>query len=425
MTRNSTITSINCTACGAGLNVLGGGRVQTHICSYCGSHLDAQDAYKVLEKFDSLDRPDSPFHIGMTGQVRGVDYTVIGTLGFEEYYRGRTWRWIDHQLYSPTHGYAFMTVEKGHFIFSRAYRKPTTPSWLSPTEVELRETPPVVMGGADRFRYYDTSTAQITFAEGEFNWQPKLGDTSTTVNLMSSDAVLGFSKTTTQEEIIRSIYPDQVEIAESFGLEWAPAIHGVHRLQPYRAGLHTGFVRMTALVAMLASLVMFLAALAMGSGTVISEQNVQRNVLPTAINFEITNPNHIATLRLDGDFNNSWAYLDIAITGPDDGLIFETGREISYYSGRDSDGNWSEGRRNTRLRFRPTMAGTHTLELAAEETSTSDAFSRLGVQITQGAFVARWFLYAAILFGILWAIPTFKWAWHQRARWRGTDWTEE
>lgn len=425
MTRNVDVISINCTACGAGLDVLGGGRVQTHVCSYCGSYLDAQDAYKVLQKFDSVDRPDSPFSIGMTGQVFGVDYTVIGTLRFEERHRGMTWRWVDHQLYSPTHGYAFMTVEKGHFIFSRAYRKATTPDWLDAAELETRETPPSVMAADGRFRYYDTSNAKITFAEGEFNWQPKLDDRSTTVSVMSSDAVIGFSKTATEMEVIRSIYPNQLEIAESFGLEWAPAVRGVHRLQPYLANVHAGFVSKTALIAMLVSLVLFLGALTLGRGTLAAEETLLAEALPTEVSFDITQPDQVATLRVEGNFNNSWASLGMTVTDPTGQLVSDTGRTISYYSGRDADGRWSEGSKNTVMRFVPSVAGTYTLEVALEAQEGGRAFSQLGVKVYQGAFVAKWFLFAAILFGVLWAIPAFSYARHQRARWRGMDWSED
>ena len=38
------LKSIDCTACGAGLDILGGGRVTVHICPYCGTALDALDS---------------------------------------------------------------------------------------------------------------------------------------------------------------------------------------------------------------------------------------------------------------------------------------------------------------------------------------------------------------------------------------------
>ena len=91
MSLNPDLKSINCTACGAGLDVLGGGRVTTHVCAYCGTQLDALDNYRSLQKFDQLNRPDSPFAIGMRGTLWGVDYTVIGTLQHEERWGPRSW----------------------------------------------------------------------------------------------------------------------------------------------------------------------------------------------------------------------------------------------------------------------------------------------------------------------------------------------
>ena len=55
--------------------MLGGGRVKTHICSYCGAELDAQDDYKVIQQFRDMVRPGSPLSIlGMTGEIWGTAF---------------------------------------------------------------------------------------------------------------------------------------------------------------------------------------------------------------------------------------------------------------------------------------------------------------------------------------------------------------
>ncbi|SEW38021.1 protein of unknown function [Cognatiyoonia koreensis] len=424
MTRKAALTSINCTSCGAGLDVLGGGRVQTHVCGYCGSQLDAQDHYKVLQKFTDLPRPETPFQIGMQGTVEGVIYTVIGTLGFEEKYRGRTWTWVDHQLYSPTHGYAFLTVENGHFVFTRTYRKATSPQWLTPAMIETMETPPSVKAGGDTYRYYDTSESQITFAEGEFNWQPKIGDRSTTISLMSRDAVIAFSKTDTEEETIRSVYPDQLEIAESFGLESVPPLRGVHRLQQYQSGPHTNFVRNTLMVAMIACFVIYLGMLGALRGQPTQEVRFTEGDLPASIPFDVSRANRIATVRLGSGLENNWAYYEIDVTGPDGETLFETGREIAMYTGRDSDGTWTEGSNETTLRFMPTQTGRHTLTVALSETDNQSGPVRMSARIFEGGFVAKWFLFAGLFFMLIWIIPAARFAQHQRKRWAGWDWND-
>ncbi len=69
MSAPDTLRSINCTSCGAGLSVLGGGRVAARGCEYCGALLDAQDNYKILEKYDKAPRPDSPISLGSLGEL--------------------------------------------------------------------------------------------------------------------------------------------------------------------------------------------------------------------------------------------------------------------------------------------------------------------------------------------------------------------
>ena len=46
------------------------------------------------------------------------------------------------------------------------------------------------------------------------------------------------------------------------------------------------------------------------------------------------------------DLSNNWVYINYALINESTGQAFDFGREVSYYNGRDSDGNWSEGGRN-------------------------------------------------------------------------------
>ena len=112
-TGETDVKRINCTQCGAGLNVLGGGRVRAHVCGYCGAEMDTQDNYKVLQQFKDMQRPSTPFEIGMEGEIDGVKMIIIGTIGKRESHFGRSWNWVDHQVFSPTHGYGWLTWENG------------------------------------------------------------------------------------------------------------------------------------------------------------------------------------------------------------------------------------------------------------------------------------------------------------------------
>jgi hypothetical protein len=46
--------------------------------------------------------------------------------------------WVDFQLYSPTHGYAWLTWNKGHYLFS--YRTRDLPNPVTPTRLQPQMT---------------------------------------------------------------------------------------------------------------------------------------------------------------------------------------------------------------------------------------------------------------------------------------------
>jgi hypothetical protein len=430
MTRLDGPSAINCPSCGAGLDILGGGRVVVQICSYCGSELDALNGYRALRQFTEMERPETPFSIGMQGKIDGVAYTIIGTLGMMERWHGMTWRWADHQLFSSTHGYAWLTFENDHVIFTRRFRRPLSPSWISARAVETAETPPNTYDGTERYRYYETVTSEITFAEGEFTWVPNIGDKLTTVSAMSRQHMLGFTDTGREREIERSRYLPQAKTFAAFGAEPEFLSNRVHPLQPFKAGKNHGFLRKTGL----AFAVLALIGIVFVKGTearrvVLEPQIFSISDLPQEVSFEITDTAKLSSLTFVTDVDNSWAWLEVSLYGPDGAPMFEAGREVAYYHGRDADGRWTEGSRRTMILFRAEQTGRHRAEMAVPEQGTwrgtKPGITRLSVSADQGRSSILWLFLCAVLFGLLFAWKAAKPFLHNRARWRGTDWTDE
>lgn len=431
MTRTSDLKTVNCTSCGAGLDVLGGGRVTVHICPYCGTELDAQDSYKALRKFSDLKRPETPFALGIKGKIHGVDYTVIGTLEHTETYRGRTWVWVDHQMYSPTHGYAFITLEDGFVTFSRRYRRP---GWLSEHQVERAETKPRVVVGGETYIYYATSTSAITYAEGEFTWNPAIGDKSTSVSVFGKDSMLDFSQSGTERETYRSTFLPRAEVEASFGVKLPKLRKKVHPLQPFKGGKHYAFVRNWS--AGIAGFCLVLSLVfGMSSGRpVLTEIGMPIVGLPVEIPFEVTQPNHLVEIAIAADVKNSWASIGLEVTGPDDQILFETGRTVEAYHGRDSEGSWSEGSGRANLRFVPQTAGIYKVTLGDPESGVwSDGtasppkvpVSRLDLRIREGQMSGVGPGILAVVFGLLAGWQFLRRLRHKNGQWRGSDWTDE
>lgn len=433
MSLNPELKTINCTACGAGLDILGGGRVTTHICSYCGTALDALDSYKTLVKFNILNRPETPLKIGAAGQIFGVDYIVIGLLEHEEVWHGRSWKWVDHQVFSPTHGYAWLTLEEGHLTFSRRYRKPV--DWLSKTVVNRAETRPSLRAGGERYKYYDTTTSAVTYAEGEFTWAPRKGAKTTTITAMSGNAMLGFSTTNREREIYHTVYLEPQQITE-FDLPGAFKPSGVHALKKMKAGVNAGFLMRAGLGSMMICLVLAMAMFAQNGELADTRLRFTAAELPVTIAFEVTKPGRLTRIDLQGNGRNSWNYLEVELEDPEGELLFESGRTVEYYSGRDKDGSWSEGSNRASLAFFPPMTGTYSVTLDLEESgfwapnvnrgsSTQRPMTQVALEIRNGVSSGFWLTLLSLGFGCIGGLPLLRSYLHNKARWRDSDWVDE
>lgn len=427
MTLSSDLKSINCTSCGAGLNLLGGGRVVVHVCPYCGAELDALHGYKLLTKYDRRKRPDSPFTLGMSGRLMGVDWQIVGTIGLRE----GPFEWAEHQLYSPTHGYAWLNFENGNTTFSRRVRKPTTPAWIDSRMVNAADNRPTVLLNGDRHTYYETSRPQITYLEGEFTWAPKMDEKTTTVSLLSSSAMLDFSTSGAfkEREVYRTVWLSPEEVTLAFGLDTPPRPIDRHPTQPFGGGQNDSFIR---LVAGGCAVVALLLAMLIGAlnrpPDILPATRVRLADLPQTFDFEVTNTEQLVRIAFASSPSNAWLGIDFDVTDPEDETLVESSRFMEFYSGRDSDGAWSEGNRSAGLKFRPATPGTYQLTLSEAETelwTDGRAPTEVTVSVSEGVRMPQWLYLLAIGFGVLTLAPWARQIWQHKQRFADSDWDED
>lgn len=425
MTKTAGLGSVNCTSCGAGLSVLGGGRVETHVCGYCGAVLDAQDNYREIASIGKRNHPDSPVQIGQSLTLEGVEFTVIGTLGMVERYGGREWRWVEHQLFSPTHGYLWLNVEEGQLTYSRKIRDYNMSAWLSPSTVERSETPPIRVYKTLQYRYYDSSVAEIDFMEGEFNWVPKLGEKVTSINLLGPEAMLSLVKSDTEREVELTRLLPRAETAKELGFDEAALgpVGEAHPLTPYRPLPEEATLRTVLQV-------LALAAAGFGlffwfSGGQLVEQTPYYDVtdLPQIVEFEIENTSQLAQLQFRTTFNNQWASFGTELRDPSGNVILTGERSVSFYSGRSGGESWSEGSRRNTIRFRPTEPGTYRASLTQTQASHPDR-GTVAMRISQGKPTGFWLIGLAIIAGVLWLGLVARRAMHSKRRFAGSDWND-
>ncbi len=420
-------TSINCTQCGAGLNVLGGGRVRVHVCGYCGAELDAQGNYEVLATFGQMPRPESPFRIGMTGSIWGVDFTIIGTIGMIERHNQRVWKWVEHQLFSPTHGYAWLTWEEGHVVFSRKVRETPNPPRISAATIERSENRPYAWLRGERFSYYGSGTAEIDFVEGEFNWTPHRGSRTFYVSLLSDAHMLDIHQKENEIEYEVSDLVAREEAFEAFGVtETFPGSRRTHPLEVFERSSLGFFVRNTALVFAVLCVVLALG-LSSTSSRLLRTGPVAIDP-PLETEFDVTSPDRLVEIEIWSNVSNSWAVFSAELTHENGEEVAAFERGVEYYSGVQGGEHWSEGSpsASTRLHL---PAGRYRLKVAQEEAEVDWAGGRLPTQVAvrvwQDVSQTLWLWGLAVLFALLGAIFFGQRFLHQHQRWAGSDWVDE
>ncbi len=419
-----TLQKLNCTQCGAGLDVLGGGRVLTHVCSYCGAELDAQDDYKVVAQFRDMPRPRSPFDLGMTGAVWGVDFTVIGTIAWQEYHAGRTWSWVDHQIYSPTHGYAWLSVEDGHVTFTRKTRDIPRPALVSARQIETSETRPSVRLGGERFLYYASGRAKPTFIEGEFNFRPSLDDTADYVTLLGDTQMLDILASGSEVEYEMTHLPDQADLLTSFGVDAArmPKPGRRHPLDFRERPPIQLFLRNLAIGAAAASIALaFLVSL---RGETVAVSGKVPVSVEVELPFTVTSAEALTEITIWSNANNSWAWFEAELVDGAEAPVAAFERGVEYYSGSD----WSEGSQKARTRLR-LEEGDYTLSLAMSEADVDWTggvkASQMEASVRVGVANPWWLAAAGVLFGVIGAGLLAQNHLARSGRWTGSDWDDD
>jgi len=408
----SDVRSINCTQCGAPLELHGGHKVRSLNCGYCGSVMDSHEGYKVVQQFKESIRPSSPLLIGAQGKIKGIDFTVIGMV---QYQSAEGYGWLDLQMYSPTHGYHCLSYEDGHFIFNRRTRDIPRPA-----KVEHFKLKKPVFLGKQKFALYEQYRAKIQYVEGELTWVAKQGDWYKITEATAPPQMLSYEESAAEEEYYRGEYLEPEVIYNSFEVdsEAQRKPQGTHMAQPYKSGFSSamgtigGYFTLLALLALV--VILFLNT---------SEQERLKQSFSAAdfkqqrnISFQIKNPKQLLELRLNvNSLTNNWAAYDIIIQQGEK-VVFALGKEISFYEGRDSEGYWSEGSREANALFKLPEAGEYTLKVDFDS-SSSRTPPPLFVELYEGVVVARYFF---ILFGL--GLVFFIWKWIHRGLFESSRW---
>lgn len=410
------IRAINCTQCGGALTLNGGRRIESITCGYCGSVLDAKRQYRTVKKFmTERRRPPSPLRIGMQGRLKGAGFTIIGLIEYRSCSDGSAW--FEYFLFSPTHGYAWLEYDGGHYVFSRKVRdlpdRPVLP--IEKTSFVVRH---------QNFRVYESYRAKIAYVEGELTWIAKVGDETALIDAIAPPYTYTVEKNANEQEYSYGEYMAGEAVYQAFNIKAKPARpREIHPAQPFEAGGFWRGLGVAGKVFLPVNLSLLLIVLIAGGGNeVLWTQFSADSYLAGADtrSFTITQPDRLVSLDLDQSLQDAWAWYDIEVLHNDE-TLFSMAQAISYYSGYEDGEHWSEGSTHAHTYFKVPEAGDYRLRLigagGSGEYGQTPQRKNLSLKVTEGVLVSRYFLSMTLLALLAWlAVPIYRWH-YENKRW--------
>jgi len=397
--------ALRCQKCGAPLKFKNEGTVSA-TCVHCGSIVDAETGGLINEINLANSQKITPLiPMGSTGVFRGDKLEVIGFMQRYLVSEGQKYSWREYLLArvgSP--GYRFLVEYNGHWSVVDALEVLPKASRFRSSLMEYRR---------QTFKHFQSYTGIVEYVIGEFTWRVKMEDAVQLTDYVAPPFMLTLERTDNEISWSLAEYVPSQEIAAAFKLENLPKPVGVYANQPNP--LKKQLRHMWAVFAMLA-LFALVAEVAMFSNKIVAQGNVAIAVGSDPMLLPPFNLDQTSSLVVESraqQLDNEWLEVGLALVRESDGDVRSGSVELSYYSGQDSDGSWSEDDLSHSLVFRDVPPGTWRLLVDGVDSGSSSGSSQSAAptRVTALSLEVREHRAPAENFMLLWLLlflwPTF------------------
>lgn len=363
--------AITCPCCGGTIAVKAAGYTVSVACQYCGSVLDvAHPDVKIITEFhEAAARLDLP--LGSRGMIFGVEWETIGWMARE----AQGYAWQEYLLFNPYAGYRWLVASQGEWQFGQmliARPVPVPGGWGWAGRVFGPED-----GGA---------TITTTRVVGEFYWRVRSGDTVGGESFLSEDGQSLSLERTADEEQWTHLVPIPRRWIDDFKRPGGPDLaHPApphpetaapsgwfDRLWRHRPASRDGDGAIMAGLALLAACVALMILAWQGTATSSASARASVAVDGPAARFSlgpvtVSRAAQFVSVKVAaGPFANQWVDLDYRLVNRATQQAMPASATVEYYSGRDSDGDWSEGSHEAGTTFSQVPAGQYDLMVEAQ-----------------------------------------------------------
>jgi hypothetical protein len=414
------VSGLNCPNCGGPLAVRAAGLTLNVVCPKCHSILDARDPnFQVLEKFRVKQEIQPKIPLGSRGKINGDDYEVIGfevrTTDDDELPDS----WDEYLIFNRHKGFRYLTEYRGHWNFVK-----TIP--MVPEKMRIGKKLGAKLSG-QRYTQFDAGLATTTYVLGEFPWRVHVGEKVGFTDYIAVPRML--SNEINPAESVWSLgdYKAGAEIWQAFQLQGTPPpAEGVFANQPSPYQGRAGSMWQTSMLLLSAVIVLAILFYSFADQrTLIEHQYGFSAQAPAEASF-VTEPfevkGHPANVEVSiyTDLYNNWAYFNLALINEATGQGYDFGREVSYYTGRDSDGTWSEGNPRDHAIIPEVQPGRYYLRVEPEmPKNAASMIYTLEIKRAVPSAAFFWIATALLLIPPVWA--TWRAAAFETRRWAQSD----
>ena len=366
MTNGSTVRALNCPNCGGTIALRAAGSTVAIVCEHCGSTLDATrpDLQLVAQADRAMRKPLIP--LGTRGTLDGVAWEVVG---YQERSDGEA-VWSEYLLFNPYEGYTFLVDDGRRFSLGRLLT-------ALPDYAENWGTRGLTLGGLGFTRFGDTYPVRTQFVVGEFYWRVAVGEEVNETDYVTPGTMLACEESGRERTWTRLDLQPWGAAERAFGLEpRTSSAYGTpapHEPSPYRTAMRD---------ALMVGALALVACLVIAIGTAGSSRVLQRDLqlrgdgaTQTAVLGPVTVTGARERVRISGQaagLDNQWLDLDYSLVNRQTQQSYNAYAVAERYSGRDSDGSWSEGDASPTTGFAAIPRGTYDLVVEAKANRWTD-----------------------------------------------------
>jgi uncharacterized Zn-finger protein len=381
-----------CPQCNGNLELKAPDSTKRVACPYCGALLDASQGK--LAFLQLLEKPDHEplIPLGAKGQLDGVEWICIGFMVRSCTVEGTRYPWEEYLLFNKTRGFTWLMLSNGHWV----YLKP-----IDAGEVSLVPRVAAHYEGR-RYKAFQSVSAVTETVLGEFYWEVRAGEMAQAVEYVAAPYSVNEDSTSNEVTFTFGEYLAPSVIQEAFKLkDPLPSPQGVAPSQP---NPHTS--KSSWMWAGLWGVALLAIYLIINVGAA-NEQVLNLDVQlppdaasgqPTAMHFSEPFEIHKrGNVRADvySQVNNDWIGVQGDLVNQDTGEVWSFYQEISYYSGMDSEGSWTEGSRDGTEYLSRVEPGKYVLRTTAAFPSQASRTFR--VQLTSDTPRGSWFCCAFVM----------------------------